>query len=77
MQWCSACDTTDPYEWTPCLIPYIHYLSAQVKTDDLKNVLNTQMYSPQDGNAHLGRFTVDPKYTDFIGEFLEKREVVL
>ena len=40
----------------------------QVKTDDLKNVLNTQMYSPQDGNAHLGRFTVDPKYTDFIGE---------
>ena len=39
----------------------------QVKTDDLKNVLNTQMYSPQDGNAHLGRFTVDPKYTDFIG----------
>ena len=41
----------------------------QVKTDDLKNVLNTQMYSPQDGNAHLGRFTVDPKYTDFIGEF--------
>ena len=26
------------------------------------------MYSPQDGNAHLGRFTVDPKYTDFIGE---------
>ena len=40
-----------------------------MKTDDLKNVLNTQMYSPQDGNAHLGRFTVDPKYTDFIGEF--------
>ena len=39
-----------------------------MKTDDLKNVLNTQMYSPQDGNAHLGRFTVDPKYTDFIGE---------
>ena len=45
-----------------CLSP------EQVKTDDLKNVLNTQMYSPQDGNAHLGRFTVDPKYTDFIGE---------
>ena len=50
------------------------YLSKQVKTDDLKNVLNTQMYSPQDGNAHLGRFTVDPKYTDFIGEFPEKRK---
>ena len=38
----------------------------EVRTTDLKTVLNQQMETP-DGETRLGRFSVDPKYTDFIG----------
>jgi hypothetical protein len=46
---------------------YFNSFDEQVRTDDLKGVLNQQM--ERDGRTMLGRFNVDPKYTDFIGEF--------
>ncbi len=46
---------------------YFKDFDEQVRTDDLKAVLNQQMQH-SDGSSMLGRFNVDPKYTDFIGE---------
>ena len=39
----------------------------QVTTSDLKIVLNQQLEDPL-GQTMLGRFMVDPSYTDFIGK---------
>ena len=43
---------------------YFNEIDDVVKTDDLKVVLNQQLES-SDGTAKLGRYRVDPKYTDF------------
>ena len=45
---------------------YFRDFDEEVKTDDLKLVLNQQLESGA-GNAKLGRYSVDPHYTDFIG----------
>ena len=54
---------------------YVHFkdFSEPVSTTDLKLVLNQELQGFQpngsaDGVAALGRFRVDPNYTDFIGE---------
>ncbi len=48
---------------------YFKEVEGAVSTADLKTVLNQQLES-SDGTAKLGRFTIDPSYTDFIGEKL-------
>jgi hypothetical protein len=45
---------------------YFRDFDEEVKTNDLKVVLNQQLVA-SDGNARLGRYKVDPHYTDFIG----------
>lgn len=46
---------------------YFNNFDEGVQTNDLKVVLN-QQFESSDGQPRLGRFTVDPHYTDFIGE---------
>ena len=46
---------------------YFKDFDEPVSTADLKTVLN-QQFDSQDGTPKLGRFTVDPTYTDFIGK---------
>jgi hypothetical protein len=45
---------------------YFKEFEEPVSTADLKVVLN-QQFESQDGTTKLGRFTIDPTYTDFIG----------
>ncbi len=40
---------------------------GQVTTSVLKEVLN-QQFEGQDGSSKLGRFTIDPNFTDFYGK---------
>lgn len=40
---------------------------GQVTTSVLKEVLN-QQFEGQDGSSKLGRFTIDPTFTDFYGK---------
>jgi len=47
---------------------YFKEFEEAVSTADLKTVLN-QQFETQDGTAKLGRFTIDPAYTDFIGKY--------
>ena len=56
---------------------YVHFkdFSEPVSTTDLKLVLNQELqgFRPNgsaDGVAALGRFQVDPNYTDFIGKLV-------
>lgn len=54
------------------LVDYYVYFKSfeeQVTTSDLKIVLNQQLEDPL-GQTMLGRFMVDPGYTDFIGKSL-------
>ena len=46
---------------------YFKELDEEVKTSDLKMVLNRQFETADPKEAKLGRYTVDPMYTDFIG----------
>ena len=46
---------------------YFKNFEEQVSTSDLKIVLNQQLEDPL-GQTMLGRFMVDPGYTDFIGK---------
>ena len=46
---------------------YFKNFEEQVTTSDLKIVLNQQLEDPL-GQTMLGRFMVDPNYTDFIGK---------
>ena len=50
---------------------YVYFKSFedQVSTSDLKIVLNQQLEDSQ-GQPRLGRYMVDPHYTDFIGKLL-------
>ena len=48
---------------------YFKNFDEEVKTNDLKVVLNQQLESG-DGVVRLGKYSVDPKYTDFIGRCL-------
>ena len=45
---------------------YFKDFGEEVKTSDLKTVLNQQMEDSA-GDTMLGRFRVDPGWTDFIG----------
>ena len=45
---------------------YFKDFEDQVSTNDLKIVLNQQLEDSQ-GQPRLGRYMVDPNYTDFIG----------
>jgi hypothetical protein len=47
---------------------YFNDFEEQVSTSDLKIVLNQQLEDPIGGQIKLGRFTLDPHYTDFIGK---------
>ena len=40
---------------------------GQVTTSVIKEVLN-QQFEGQDGSSKLGRFTIDPMFTDFYGK---------
>ncbi len=46
---------------------YFRNFEEPVKTDDLKTVLNQEMEA-EGGVTRLGKYTVDPNFTDFIGE---------
>lgn len=46
---------------------YFRDFDEEVRTSDLKNVLNQQMEDTR-GDTMLGSFRVDPGWTDFIGE---------
>ena len=46
---------------------YFKNFEEQVSTSDLKIVLNQQLEDSA-GQPRLGRFMIDPHYTDFIGE---------
>ena len=53
---------------------YFKDFEEPVSTTDLKIVLNQELQGFQpdgsaDGVAELGRFRVDPNFTDFIGEY--------
>ena len=47
---------------------YFKDFEDQVSTNDLKIVLNQQLEDSQ-GQPRLGRYMVDPNYTDFIGNY--------
>ena len=47
---------------------YFKNFEEQVSTSDLKIVLNQQLEDSA-GQPRLGRFMIDPHYTDFIGEY--------
>ncbi len=46
---------------------YFTNMDEEVKTNDLKVVLNQQLETEDGSVAKLGRYTVDPEFTDFIG----------
>ena len=48
---------------------YFKNFEEQVSTSDLKIVLNQQLEDSA-GQPRLGRFMIDPHYTDFIGEYI-------
>ena len=48
---------------------YFKNFEEQVSTSDLKIVLNQQLEDPL-GQPRLGRFQIDPNYTDFIGKHI-------
>ena len=48
---------------------YFKNFEEQVSTSDLKIVLNQQLEDPL-GQPRLGRFRIDPNYTDFIGKHI-------
>ena len=53
---------------------YFKDFEEPVSTNDLKIILNQELElgtsgSGADGVSALGRFRVDPKYTDFVGKF--------
>ncbi len=60
---------------------YFKELDPGVKTSDLKDVLNQQLdasgdvASDEEGMVKLGRYTVDPSYTDFEGKGFIARSV--
>ena len=51
---------------------YFKDLDEPVSTHDLKFLLNQELEvvgeGPNDGVSALGRFRVDPSYTDFVGK---------
>ncbi len=49
---------------------YFKDFEEQVSTSDLKIVLNQQL-EDRPGMLKLGRFRVDPDYTDFIGKSIQ------
>ena len=53
---------------------YFKDFEEPVSTNDLKIILNQELEvegeGSNDGVSALGRFSVDPKYTDFVGKYL-------